>query len=630
MGSAWRVTRDRKGRARLSRRLSKRVRISTSARLKRATPKIEHFKLFTEKKLTFMQLLTSYYVKRFKMCIRKLIKFGSLTDVQAVASVEERLTSQSGGDWALSLGITDPDRLDNDVPARLRLERHGAVIGRSPQADWTLPDPQSYISFIHCEIDYGRGAYVLTDKSTNGVFINGSQIRLAAPHVIADGDIIKIGSYRIVARVELVGRTPAAPEGQRTEPQVGGWGAWSSSTTDTAHAQAGWDRPEPHPGDPGLGALSARWASHRVDKPAASPGAEAVAPRTPASAWSGPVPETPPIDFADLLKQEVENRSADKSEYRSSGMSVSELLSRRKEAGVDASGTSRTEQPGFYNHDQSLNSDILDVSAFAPSRVSTGREFIVQIFLHNPSQSKQVARMAKASDLQARSRGITTLNVDVSLGQRVEIILDSSSVILKDPAQYLIWRGSPRACQFAAIIPKSGAGRTFPIHVTVRIENIPVGHLRFNVMGVLEDNDPAVGEFLGDSTKRYKRAFLSYASGDRAEVLKRAQILNAMKIAFFQDILSLEPGERWEERIYAEIDACDLFLLFWSASAANSPWVEREAGRALRRWTETGGLSPEITPVILEGPPVPRPPDSLSAIHFNDSIRHVIAAIEAH
>jgi type VI secretion system FHA domain protein len=196
----------------------------------------------------------------------------------------------------LNLAIADLDRLDNGVPARLRLERHGAVIGRSPQADWTLPDPQSYISSTHCEIDYRGGAYVLTDKSTNGVFINGSQARLAAPHVIADGDVIMIGSYRIVARLEGAG-APTLPSAQPIEPHQGDvWGAWPASSPSPAPTPApgGWDRPEPLPAISGMGALSEHWAPPRVDRPAASPWGEAIAPVTPASAWSSPVPETPP------------------------------------------------------------------------------------------------------------------------------------------------------------------------------------------------------------------------------------------------------------------------------------------------------------------------------------------------
>ncbi len=81
----------------------------------------------------------------------------------------------------LTLSITNVERLDNGVATRMRLDRHGAVIGRSPTADWSLPDPQHYISSVHCEIDFRDGVYTLVDKSTNGTFMNGGQARMAGP-----------------------------------------------------------------------------------------------------------------------------------------------------------------------------------------------------------------------------------------------------------------------------------------------------------------------------------------------------------------------------------------------------------------------------------------------------------------
>lgn len=124
----------------------------------------------------------------------------------------------------------------------------------------------------------------------------------------------------------------------------------------------------------------------------------------------------------------------------------------------------------------------------------------------------------------------------------------------------------------------------------------------------------------------YRRAFLSYATHDRPEVLKRAQALRAAHIEFFQDLLSIEPGERWERRLYQEIDRCDLFLLFWSKKAAASKWVLREAERAVARQNASADEEPDITPIILEGPPVPQPiPDSLKHLHFNDHLLYLIS-----
>jgi hypothetical protein len=102
-------------------------------------------------------------------------------------------------------------------------------------------------------------------------------------------------------------------------------------------------------------------------------------------------------------------------------------------------------------------------------------------------------------------------------------------------------------------------------------------------------------------------------------------MLRAVGIAFFQDI-DMEPGERWEQRLYLRIDEADLFLLFWSSAASASEWVRREARYALERSGQTADGRPDIRPVIIEGPPVPPPWEELSHLHFGDKLLYVLAA----
>ena len=59
------------------------------------------------------------------------------------------------------------------------------------------------------------------------------------------------------------------------------------------------------------------------------------------------------------------------------------------------------------------------------------------------------------------------------------------------------------------------------------------------------------------------------------------QMLDVLKTKFFQDILSLDAGDRWEKKLYENIDRCDLFLLFWSQAAKDLQWVLKEAEYAL-------------------------------------------------
>jgi hypothetical protein len=129
---------------------------------------------------------------------------------------------------------------------------------------------------------------------------------------------------------------------------------------------------------------------------------------------------------------------------------------------------------------------------------------------------------------------------------------------------------------------------------------------------------------VGDSARFYRRAFVSYAAVDRSEVLKRLQILQVMHVPFVQDVLSLSPGDDWDQRLARAIENSDLFLLFWSSSARSSKRVLREIRYAIRCKHGDDAAPPEILPVPIEGPPPVPPPPGLQHLHFNDFLLYFI------
>jgi type VI secretion system protein ImpI len=108
----------------------------------------------------------------------------------------------------LSLTIENESRLADGGPLTYRLAgKRGADIGRDSHLDWTLPDPSRYVSGKHCEIRYRDGGYWLTDVSTNGTFLNGSDTRIQSPYRLHHGDRLAIGHY--IVAVELDGEEAA-------------------------------------------------------------------------------------------------------------------------------------------------------------------------------------------------------------------------------------------------------------------------------------------------------------------------------------------------------------------------------------------------------------------------------------
>jgi molecular chaperone DnaK len=270
-------------------------------------------------------------------------------------------------------------------------------------------------------------------------------------------------------------------------------------------------------------------------------------------------------------------------------------------------------------------SDRVECSVFAPPTVSPGSTFLIQVFAHISSQTRDAMRRAKEFDADAVRRAIKTLESSVSKGTKLSFCLTMPGLRVDDPVQSLVWWGTTESVQFGVSIPKRYRLGKVVGTITISQDWIPVGHIKFTLAIIASPAadhayPPQSISAVGEAARRYEMAFVSYASEDRTKVLERVQVLPVVGVRTFQDVLDLGPGERWENSLYRHIDESDIVLLFWSNAAKRSKWVRREVRYALDRKHGDVFAPPEIGPVIIEGPPVPRPWKELSELHFNDRI----------
>ena len=114
----------------------------------------------------------------------------------------------------LILTIRNPEVLQEGTAAQYLMEGESAVVGRSRNCNWHLPDPRNAISSRHCEIRRDRDFYILRDISTNGTFVNDATERMVEEHLINPGDLIRIGQYEVIASFEA----ETAPEPEPVPP----------------------------------------------------------------------------------------------------------------------------------------------------------------------------------------------------------------------------------------------------------------------------------------------------------------------------------------------------------------------------------------------------------------------------
>ena len=79
----------------------------------------------------------------------------------------------------------------------------GLTLGRGGDNDWVLYDPNRHLSKSHCAIEFEGGEFIVTDISTNGVFLNQLLVTAGCGNAMGlrDGDMIGLGEYLV--RVEI-------------------------------------------------------------------------------------------------------------------------------------------------------------------------------------------------------------------------------------------------------------------------------------------------------------------------------------------------------------------------------------------------------------------------------------------
>ncbi len=102
-----------------------------------------------------------------------------------------------------------PPAQGNDVARDLGTGR--LTVGRGPDNDWVLADPERLLSKNHCMVEFKGGVYVVIDCSTNGVFVNDATDPIGRGNsaVIGEGDRLRLGGFVIRAGFAAAEAAPA-------------------------------------------------------------------------------------------------------------------------------------------------------------------------------------------------------------------------------------------------------------------------------------------------------------------------------------------------------------------------------------------------------------------------------------
>ena len=256
------------------------------------------------------------------------------------------------------------------------------------------------------------------------------------------------------------------------------------------------------------------------------------------------------------------------------------------------------------------------LGASAPRAVRPGDSFVVRF-------ASYIKRLEDSIKAQLTDRSpdaypyLAMREARWQIGTKVKVRLSSPHLVVFSPEAEFVWQGKSEVTDFPVEAPVAPSETATSLTFDVSIGGISVANFSLDLT---ISPFASQGELIPVTIKPASTAFASYASEDRPRVLDRLAEVRTSGLDIFVDCLDLQPGEKWKPRIEQEITGRDRFLLFWSAHAKKSKWVQWEWETALRK----RGLS-GIDPHPLDDA---KPPEELRELHFGDLYMQVRKAFE--
>ena len=234
----------------------------------------------------------------------------------------------------------------------------------------------------------------------------------------------------------------------------------------------------------------------------------------------------------------------------------------------------------FAKKEKEVAEDEVYSSVFAPSEVKPKTHLMVQVYLHLLEESNEVERLAVEADKKAERRDYKPLQTRLKTGDVVNVELNIyGESLLSNSTKTIRWQGKFTKCAFDYFVPANLNIEELSCEVNLYVNGVLVGDMRF-LTDIVERPRKLNSEII---SRMFKRIFISYAHQDSARVRDFALAYKAQGVDYFFDRDKLGAGDVFEEKIFEYIDSADLFILCWSANAANSEYVGRERRRAMLR-----------------------------------------------
>jgi hypothetical protein len=266
---------------------------------------------------------------------------------------------------------------------------------------------------------------------------------------------------------------------------------------------------------------------------------------------------------------------------------------------------------------RNLASEYLQFTAFHPRVVPTARWSTLLVYAYIESAMEAI-RVDAAKFKDELGPVPVEANVwtsqPVTRGMQFTIVPTCQGIIFNPERASFTWIEDWHQAKFRFRADKRLAGTTANGEITIYAGPLMIASLKISLRFAEQSTAPTDGDIRNRaevSAYLYKRIFASYSHSDTPVVLACRNVFKAIGFESLIDIDTLRSGQRWNAELMKLIETADLFQLFWSVNASQSPYVRQEWQYALQRSEDEGF----IRPVYWEKPLV-SPPGELLHLHF--------------
>lgn len=314
-------------------------------------------------------------------------------------------------------------------------------------------------------------------------------------------------------------------------------------------------------------------------------------------------PRISELDKAQLPEMDEENvtLSASPSSTRSSKPSK-DVIYPQKPPSIPATEKAIPPPPPAVPYDE------VALALSGPGCVGPAQSFNIKFIAYPESEEQKVENILKESDPDNKILlGLDHCNWQK--GTEIKVRLYGDQLVADEAIQTFTWVGKYKILNFdVSLVKAAKAGNTI-VKIDVLIADIVIAKLRYTLK--IDTECEQTNMYV--KAKPFKDAFASYSDKDRDRVIDRLSEIERNGVKVFWDKINLQAGQFWKDELDKAIKDSQVFMLFWSANAKASEWVEWEWKTAL----EYKGIDC-IEPHPLEDPAISPPPEELKALHFND------------